>query len=50
MEEGHHKSKRHIRLISNIKQFTVLRRGETAKPLQFLELMKTAFGCGGNAR
>jgi hypothetical protein len=31
-----------------VKLFGVQRRRETAKPLQFLELMKATFDCGGN--
>jgi hypothetical protein len=30
--------------------FGVQRRRETSKPLQFLELMKATFDCGGNTR
>jgi len=33
---------------SNMKLFSAQRRMETAKPLQFLELMKATFDCGGN--
>jgi hypothetical protein len=33
-----------------VKLFTAQRRRETAKPLQFLELMKATFDCGGNTR
>jgi hypothetical protein len=33
-----------------VKLFGVQRRRETAKPLQFLELMKATFDCGGNTR
>jgi hypothetical protein len=40
----------HIRQSSNVKLFGVLRRRETAKLLQFLELMKAMFNCGGNTR
>jgi len=40
----------HIRQSSNVKLFSVQRRRETAKPLQFLELMKATFDCGGNTR
>ena len=51
MEEGRLKSKRyHIRQSSNVKLFSEQRRMETAKPLQFLELMKATFDCGGNTR
>jgi hypothetical protein len=38
----------HIRLSSNVKLFGAQRRRETAKPLEFLELMKATFNCGGN--
>jgi hypothetical protein len=31
-----------------MKLFGAQRRRETAKPLQFLELMKAMFDCGGN--
>jgi hypothetical protein len=31
-----------------VKLFGAQRRRETAKPLQFLELMKATFDCGGN--
>jgi hypothetical protein len=51
MEEGHQKSKRHhIRQSSDVKLFGVQRRRETAKPLQFLELMKALFDCSGDTR
>jgi hypothetical protein len=33
-----------------VKLFGVPRRRETAKPLQFLELMKAMFDCGRNRR
>jgi len=33
-----------------VKLFSAQRRRKTAKPLQFLELMKATFDCGGNAR
>jgi hypothetical protein len=33
-----------------MKLFGVQRRKETAKSLQFLELMKATFDCGGNTR
>jgi hypothetical protein len=39
----------HIRQSSNVKLFGVQRR-ETGKPLQFAELMKATFDCGGNTR
>jgi hypothetical protein len=39
----------HVRQSSNVKLFSVQRRRETAKPLQFLEL-KATFDCGGNTR
>jgi hypothetical protein len=40
MEEGHYKSKGyHIRQSSNVKLFGAQRRRETAKLLQFLELV-----------
>jgi hypothetical protein len=49
MEEGRLKSKRlSYTPSSNVKLFDVQRRMETAKPLQFLELMKAMFDCGGN--
>jgi hypothetical protein len=35
---------------SNMKLFGAQRRRETAKPLQFLELMKAIFDCGRNTR
>jgi hypothetical protein len=38
----------HIQQSSNVKLFDAQRR-ETAKPLQFLELMKATFDCGENA-
>jgi hypothetical protein len=38
----------HIWQSSNVKLFGVQRRRETSKPLQFLELMKATFDCGGN--
>jgi hypothetical protein len=46
MEEGCQKSKR----LSYTAKFNceVIRRRETAKPLQFLELMKATFNWGGN--
>jgi hypothetical protein len=51
MEEGHQKSKRlSYTASSNLKLFGAQRRRETAKPLQFLELMKATFDCGGNTR
>jgi hypothetical protein len=40
----------HIRQSSNVKLFGAQRRRETAKPLQFLELIKATFDCGGNTR
>jgi hypothetical protein len=40
----------HIRQSSNVKLFGAQRRRETAKLLQFLELMKATFDCGGNTR
>jgi hypothetical protein len=40
----------HIRRSSNVKLFGVLRRRETAKLLQFFELMETTFDCGRNTR
>ena len=40
----------HIRQSSNMKLFAAQRRRETAKPLQFLELMKRTFDCGKNTR
>jgi hypothetical protein len=50
MEQGCWKSKRlSYTASSNVKLFGAQRR-ETAKPLQFLELMKAAFDCGGNTR
>jgi len=33
-----------------VKLFGAQRIRETAKPLQFLELMKATFDCGGNTR
>jgi hypothetical protein len=33
-----------------MKLFGAQRRRETAKPLQFLELMEVVFDCGGNTR
>jgi hypothetical protein len=33
-----------------VKLLGAQRRRETAKPLQFLELMKATFDCGGNTR
>jgi hypothetical protein len=33
-----------------MKLFGAQRSGETAKPLQFLELMKATFNCGGNTQ
>jgi hypothetical protein len=33
-----------------VKLFSAQRRWETAKPLQFLELMKATFDCGRNTR
>jgi hypothetical protein len=33
-----------------VKLFGAHRRRKTAKPLQFLELMKATFDCGGNTR
>jgi hypothetical protein len=52
MEEGYQKSKKdcHIWQSSNMKLLSEQRRKETAKPLQFLELMKATFDCGGNTR
>jgi hypothetical protein len=38
----------HIRQSSNVKLFGAQMRRENAKPLQFLELMKATFDCGGN--
>jgi hypothetical protein len=38
----------HIWQSSNVKLFSAQRRRETAKLLQFLELMKTMFDCGEN--
>jgi len=40
----------HIRQSSNMNLFGAQRRRETAKPLQFLELMKTILDCGRNTR
>jgi hypothetical protein len=40
----------HIWQSSNVKLFGAQRRRETAKSLQFLELMKATFDCGGNTR
>ena len=40
----------HIQQSSNVKLFGVHRIRETAKLLQFLELMKATFDCGGNIR
>ena len=40
----------HIRQSSNVKLFGARRIRKTAKPLQFLELMKATFDCGGNTR
>jgi len=40
----------HIQQSSNVKLFRAQRRRETAKPLQFLELMKAMFNCDGNKR
>jgi hypothetical protein len=40
----------HIRQSSHVKLFGTQRRRETAKPLQFLELMKATFDCGRNTR
>jgi hypothetical protein len=37
----------HIWESSNVKLFGAQRR-ETAKPMQFLELLKASFNCGGN--
>jgi hypothetical protein len=48
MEEGRQKSKRRQSL--NVKLLGAQRRRETAKQLQFLELMKAMFNCGGNTR
>jgi hypothetical protein len=39
-----------MRQSSNVKLFGAQRRRETAKLLQFLELMKAMFNCGGNTR
>jgi len=51
MEGRRQKSKGyHIQQSSNMKLFGAQRRRETAKPLQFLELMKAKFDCGGNTR
>jgi hypothetical protein len=36
--------------VIHLKLFSAQRRRETAKLLQFLELMKAAFSCGGNTR
>jgi hypothetical protein len=47
MEDGCQKSKRQS---SNMKLFGAQRRRETAKPLQFLELMETVSDSGGNSR
>jgi hypothetical protein len=33
-----------------VQLFSAQRRRETAKPLQFLEIMNTTFNCGGNTR
>jgi hypothetical protein len=51
MEQGRQKSKRlsHTAKL-NVQLFGAQRRRETAKPLQFLELMKATFDCGGNTR
>jgi hypothetical protein len=38
----------HIQQSSNVKLFGAQKRVETAKPLQFLELTKATFNCGGN--
>jgi len=35
---------------SNVKLFSAQRRRDTAKQLQFLELMKATFDCGRNTR
>ena len=40
----------HIRQSSNVKLFGAQRKRETAKSLQFLELMNATFDCGGNTR
>jgi hypothetical protein len=40
----------HIWQSQNMKLFGEQRRSETARPLQFLELIKTTFDCGGNTR
>jgi hypothetical protein len=49
MEKGRQNLKGyHIRQSSNVKLFGAQRRRETAKPLQFLELMKATFDSGGN--
>jgi hypothetical protein len=46
MEDGFQKSKFRS---SDLKLFGAQRR-EPIKPLQFLELMKATFDCGGNSR
>jgi hypothetical protein len=49
MEEGRHKSKRLSSTAKfNLKLFSAQRIREIVKPLQFLELMKATFDCGGN--
>jgi hypothetical protein len=51
MEDGRQKSKRLSYMQSSkVKLFSAQRRRKTAKPLQFLELMKAMFDCGGNTR
>jgi hypothetical protein len=40
----------HIRQSSNVRLFGAHRRRETAKQLQFLELIKATFSCGRNTR
>jgi hypothetical protein len=51
VEEGRQKSKR-LSYTVKFKRllFGAQRRRETTKPLQFLELMKATFDCGGNKR
>jgi hypothetical protein len=39
-----------IQQSSNVKLFSAQRRRETAKLLQFLELFKAMFDCGGNTK
>jgi hypothetical protein len=51
MEDGCQKSKRlSYTYSSTLKLFGAQRRRETAKPLQFSELMKATFDCDGNRR